>query len=226
MRQCALTILTQDNPAELWHLRHWLQFWQLRTWIHHNLCDLPFRSDTGQYLQFLRCLFVCLFDSSPKLGQLYQFLGKRWILGIKSVGPYSTFIRISLLSLLAIHICCSLSILFCQSQKDSQHWVRTKKSQSHREEGGRQGLPGKPHCGRTCLNAVSRDVHSHILRGASWCYCLASNPLFQILSQLRNYADNSVSLKGIVHQFFFRCSNLIFWIVMGCGIADFVRRGL
>ena len=33
-------------------------------------------------------------------------------------------------------------------------------------------------------------------------------------------------LKGIVHQFFFRCSNLIFWIVMGCGIADFVRRGL
>ena len=32
--------------------------------------------------------------------------------------------------------------------------------------------------------------------------------------------------KGIVHQFFFRFSNLIFWIVMGCGIADFVRRGL
>ena len=25
--------------------------------------------------------------------------------------------------------------------------------------------------------------------------------------------------KGIVHQFFSRCSNLIFWIVMGCGIA-------
>ena len=33
-------------------------------------------------------------------------------------------------------------------------------------------------------------------------------------------------LKGIVHQFCFRCSNLIFWIVMGCGIADFGRRGL
>ena len=169
-------------------------------------------------------MFVCLI---PKLGQLYQFLGKRWILGIKSVGPYSTFIRISLLSLLAVHICCSLSILFCQSHKKTQRTGRgQKKSQSHREEGGRQGLPGKPHCGRTCLNAVSRDVHSHILRDASWCYCLASNPLFQILSQLRNYADKSVSLKGIVHQFFFRCSNLIFWIVMGCGIGDFVRRGL
>ena len=35
-----------------------------------------------------------------------------------------------------------------------------------------------------------------------------------------------LTFKGIVHQFFFRCSNLIFWIVMGCGIADFVRRGL
>ena len=34
------------------------------------------------------------------------------------------------------------------------------------------------------------------------------------------------SLKGIVHQFFFYHSNLIFWIVMGCDIADFGRRGL
>ena len=33
-------------------------------------------------------------------------------------------------------------------------------------------------------------------------------------------------LKGIVHQFFCYRSNLIFWIVMGCGIADFGRRGL
>ena len=28
-----------DNPGDLWHLRHWLQFWQLRTWIHSNLCN-------------------------------------------------------------------------------------------------------------------------------------------------------------------------------------------
>ena len=31
--------------------------------------------------------------------------------------------------------------------------------------------------------------------------------------------------KGIVHQFFFYRSHLIYWIVMGCGIADFGRRG-
>ena len=37
---------------------------------------------------------------------------------------------------------------------------------------------------------------------------------------------NHVFLKGIVHNFFFYRSNLIFWIVMGCGIADLGRRGL
>ena len=37
---------------------------------------------------------------------------------------------------------------------------------------------------------------------------------------------NSISFKGIVHNFFVYRSNLVFWIVMGCGIADFVRRGL
>ena len=35
-----------------------------------------------------------------------------------------------------------------------------------------------------------------------------------------------LSFKGIVHNFFLYRSNLIFWIVMGCGIADFGRRGL
>ena len=34
------------------------------------------------------------------------------------------------------------------------------------------------------------------------------------------------AVKGIVHNFFHYRSNLIFWIVMGCGIADFGRRGL
>ena len=45
-----------SNPTDLWHLRHWLQFWQLRTWIHDNLCHLTIKSDTGQHSQFLRCL--------------------------------------------------------------------------------------------------------------------------------------------------------------------------
>ena len=33
-------------------------------------------------------------------------------------------------------------------------------------------------------------------------------------------------LKGILHQKNFYRLNLIFWIVMGCGIARFGRRGL
>ena len=45
----------KDNPSDLWHLRHRLQFWQLRTWIHDNLCYLTIKSDTGQHSQFLRC---------------------------------------------------------------------------------------------------------------------------------------------------------------------------
>ena len=48
----------KSNPRDLWHLRHWLQFWQLRTWIHDNLCDLTINCDTGQLSQFLRCFLV------------------------------------------------------------------------------------------------------------------------------------------------------------------------
>ena len=47
VRQCALTIATQDNPADLWQLRHWLQFLQLRTWIHDNICYLTIKSDSA-----------------------------------------------------------------------------------------------------------------------------------------------------------------------------------
>ena len=48
----------KSNPRDLWHLRHWLQFWQLRTWIHDNLCDLTINCDTGQHSQFLRCFYL------------------------------------------------------------------------------------------------------------------------------------------------------------------------
>ena len=50
----------KENPGDLWHLRHWLQFWQLRTWIHDNLCYLTINCDTGQHSQFLRCLILWL----------------------------------------------------------------------------------------------------------------------------------------------------------------------
>ena len=43
----------KDNPRDLWHLRHWLQFRQLRTF--ENLCYLTMNCDTRQHLQFLRC---------------------------------------------------------------------------------------------------------------------------------------------------------------------------
>ena len=29
----------KDNPKNLWPLKHFLQFWQLRIWIRDNLCD-------------------------------------------------------------------------------------------------------------------------------------------------------------------------------------------
>ena len=49
---------------------------------------------------------------------------------------------------------------------------------------------------------------------------------FQIYPQRRQ--DKTVgpfkNLKGIVHQFVFYCSNLIFWIVMGCGIKNVTKE--
>ena len=45
----------QMTMIDMWHLRHWLQLRQLRTWIHDNLCYLTIKSDTGQHSQFLRC---------------------------------------------------------------------------------------------------------------------------------------------------------------------------
>ena len=43
------------NPRELWPLRDRLKFWQLRTCISDNLCDLTIFSDTEQHSQFLQC---------------------------------------------------------------------------------------------------------------------------------------------------------------------------
>ena len=38
--------------------------------------------------------------------------------------------------------------------------------------------------------------------------------------------ETQLRFKGILHQKNFYRLNLIFWIVMGCGIADLGRRGL
>ena len=50
--------LTKKTFAMLWHLRHWLQYRQLRTWIHDNLCYQTINCDTGQHSQFLRCFLL------------------------------------------------------------------------------------------------------------------------------------------------------------------------
>ena len=47
---------------DLWHLRHWLQYWQLRTWINDNLCYLTINCNTGQHSQFLRCFTPTHFE--------------------------------------------------------------------------------------------------------------------------------------------------------------------
>ena len=52
---------------DLRHLRHWLQYWQLRTWIHDNTCYLAINCDTGQHSEFLRCFYWCLPFNTPKI---------------------------------------------------------------------------------------------------------------------------------------------------------------
>ena len=63
----------ENNPRDLWHLIHWVQFWQLRTWIHDSLCYLTIKSTTGQHWQFLRC-FIHVMSShhSEQMSQRSQ----------------------------------------------------------------------------------------------------------------------------------------------------------
>ena len=49
----------QNDPTYLW---------QLRTWIHDNLCYLTSNCDTGQHSRFLRCFSNCMFIVQAKHG--------------------------------------------------------------------------------------------------------------------------------------------------------------
>ena len=51
-------------------------------------------------------------------------------------------------------------------------------------------------------------------------------PVFQLARHFLYVAPPPPCFKGILHQKIFYRLNLIFWIVMGCGIARFGRRGL
>ena len=73
----------KDNPGDLWHLRHWLQFWQLRTWIHDNLCYLTINCDTGQHSQFLRCFGYFSVEISLVLAENWGWEPYFWIRGTK-----------------------------------------------------------------------------------------------------------------------------------------------
>ena len=59
--------------------------------------------------------------------------------------------------------------------------------------------------------------------------CQASNQRSDegaVASNTKQAQTRKQTLKGILHQKNFYRLNLIFWIVMGCGIAHFGRRGL
>ena len=45
-------------------------------------------------------------------------------------------------------------------------------------------------------------------------------------NSVRTSVSACIGVKGILHQKIFYRLNLIFWIVMGCGIVRFGRRGL
>ena len=57
------------------------------------------------------------------------------------------------------------------------------------------------------------------------CYDSTCSGNKHMTTSARNIAAHS-SVKGILHQKIFYRLNLIFWIVMGCGIARFGRKGL
>ena len=69
-----------NTVRDLWHLRHWLQFWQLWTWFHDNFCCLTIKSDTGQHSQFLWCLEqnegTKIFFFDEIINQFYKILIK------------------------------------------------------------------------------------------------------------------------------------------------------
>ena len=58
IKTCDLSEIWSEWWGQTNALRQWLQFWELRNWIHDNLCYLTIMSDTGQHLQFLQCLYL------------------------------------------------------------------------------------------------------------------------------------------------------------------------
>ena len=76
-------------------------------------------------------------------------------------------------------------------------------------------------------DAVGGSVASELLvRSYPLNLSLTFPCLLQLGDDLRLKSKLLQDFKGILHQQVFYRLNLIFWIVMGCGIARFGRRGL
>ena len=120
------------------------------------------------------------------------------------------------------------------------HWVPVRRNQNEREFCrptnifSVQNFPPERHQGS--VRAWGRDLQTFwssgfgkrgrlaaLLEGK----CLWCHPGKHLEGKFgRDCPWSDKTLKGIVHNFFYFRSDLIFWIVMGCGIGDFARRGL
>ena len=70
------------STCDFWYLRHWLQYWQLRTWFHDNLCYLTINCDTGQHSQFLRFFIGQIWSTSPLRGFLLVKFDQHLLWGV------------------------------------------------------------------------------------------------------------------------------------------------
>ena len=104
----------------MWYSRHWLQFWQLRTWIHDNLCSLTIKSDTGQHLQLLRCLWKqCLIYEGTKLH------GSQMMTMMIEAAQYF-LMRRTVIVMMSVICCFCVDIVYVVAV--SLHWVATRKT--------------------------------------------------------------------------------------------------
>ena len=79
------------------------------------------------------------------------------------------------------------------------------------------GAPGAPGAhGALGLPGLPDD--EFVMNSKSEMACFAEG--------IKRNRQDKITFKGMVPQFFFYCSNFIFWIVMGCGIVGFGRRSL
>ena len=95
----------------------------------------------------------------------------------------------------------------------------------------RNSFSSSPACwpsSTSCLRLMENHLQRIMLTGS---LCSRSLSSFGCATDYKLFfnVNNQITiclLKGILHQKIFYRLNLIFWIVMGCGIARFGRRGL